>query len=109
MRQTVIIVLATVLVIEANHYFLERSRRKMVAHSIMALLSDLSTLAGKSGYSSWIAYLEETHGHEKALSYLTRLYGTLQKSRVPGEQYQLLERGLREYLTGKTNAANGRD
>jgi len=98
MRQTVIIVLVTAAVLELNHYLVERGRRKMAAYTIMALLNDLSRLSEKAGHRNLIGYLEQAYGKEEALNYVGRIYGALQKNKVQGEQYALLEKTLRDYL-----------
>jgi hypothetical protein len=98
MKDTVMAIVATAVIIELNHYLLERSRRKMVAYTIMALLDDLSALSGRAGFRSWVSYLEEAHGKEEALSYIGRLYGTLKRNKSQGEQYDLLMKNLGEYL-----------
>lgn len=98
MKQTFIIVVVTALIIEGNHYFLGRRRRKMTARTIMAMTNDLSGLSEKAGYRTWIDYLEKTYGEEKAFSYLNQLYGTLKENKTDDEQFGLLERSLREYL-----------
>jgi len=107
MRQTIIVVLVTAAILELNHYLLERGRRKMAAYTIMGLLSDLSSLAQKAGHRSFIEYLENAYGREEALSYVGRLYGALQKNKVQGEQYALLEKRLREYLEHYAGRSGG--
>lgn len=96
--QTVLIVLVTAALIEANHYFLDRSRKKMVCSTIATLMNELAVLSGRAGFRTWIDYLEETRGKEESALYLHQLHTTLQKNRVRGGEYDTLLKKLGEYL-----------
>ena len=98
MSKTALIVVVAVIVVEIINFILSLGKRKMVSYTIMTLLNDLAVLSQKAGYKSWIKYLDNTYGEEKALTFINQIYATLEKNKIWDKRFDEVKKKMKEYL-----------